>query len=192
MEILLSELKRIPGLGPKGASRIALWLLSDPSRRSIPLSRALANAAEKITLCLECGFWAEATLCKICSDSTRNGSVLCVVEQPMDVLSIEKTGIFRGLYHVLGGRLSPLNQVGPEHLRISQLLKRVEQLKPQEVILALGADVESLATMSYLSSILKEKMIKVSKIAFGIPAGGGIEHADVLTLQNAFKGRSLL
>lgn len=190
LETLLSEFRRIPGIGPRGAMRIAIWLLANRDQRAMPLSKAIAEAAQKIVSCPECGFWTEEPLCRICSNPARIHSQICVVEQSTDVLAIEKTGVFRGVYHVLGGRLSPLNQIGPEKLRIRDLLERVERQPPSEVILALGAEVECIATANYLASLLREKNIAVSKIAFGLPAGGGLEHADVVTVQNAILGRT--
>lgn len=139
--------------------------------------------------CAKCGFFAEKELCTICLDPGRDPSLLCVVEQPTDVLPLERTGEFSGLYHTLGGKLSPLDHVGPENLRIESLLQRVRGERPQEVILALSADVEGEATASYLGELLAGEGARITRIAQGLPAGAGLESADDLTLARAFSGR---
>lgn len=190
LEALLRELRRLPGVGPKSAERIALWLLADASRRSMPLAESLQAASATVRPCNKCGFFSVQELCPVCSDPKRGGLEICVVEHATDILPIEKTGLFRGRYHALGGKLSPLDRIGPENLRIRELLDRLDEEQPTEIILALSADVEGGATTSYLASLLRERGIAVSRVAHGLPAGGGLEHADSLTLQSALAGRS--
>jgi recombination protein RecR len=189
---LAREFRRLPGIGPRSAERIALWLCSAGDARPADLAAALSHAAQSIRPCADCGFFATASLCEICADSTRAGREICVVEQATDVLPIERTGNFQGLYHVLGGRLAPLDHIGPEHLRIEGLLERIASQHPAEIILALSADVEGEATTSYLHEILSTRGVPVTRIAHGLPAGGGLDHADPLTLQRALAGRRRL
>lgn len=160
--------------------------------RPLDLSEALRNAEQSLKACQKCGFFATQELCVICEDTSRAGGELCVVEQATDILPIERTGLFRGLYHVLGGRLAPLDHVGPDQLRISELLKRVEAEAPTEIVLALSADVEGEATTNYVAQLLSTTGVKLTRIAHGLPAGGGLEHADPLTLQRAWSGRNPL
>lgn len=192
LDALLAELRRLPGVGPKSAERMALWLLTASSARAIPLGEALQNAAAALRACALCGFHTEAELCPVCSDPARGGREICVVEQTTDILPMERTGLFQGRYHALGGKLSPLDRIGPEQLRLAPLLQRLESERPTEIILALSADVEGGATTSYLAGLLRERGVRVSRVAHGLPAGGGLEHADALTLRNALSGRSLL
>jgi len=186
---LTKELRRLPGIGPRSAERIALWILSNKDSRPTQLAAALVSAAESIHPCQQCGFFATGDLCEICLQPSRSGREICVVEQATDILPLEKTGTFNGLYHSLGGRLAPLDHVGPDQLRITSLTKRVEQESPTEIILALSADVEGEATTNYLIEILAPTGIPVTRIAHGLPAGGGLEHADQITLQRALSGR---
>jgi recombination protein RecR len=190
LETLLRELRRLPGIGPKSAERMALWLLADSSQRSIPLAAAVQAAASSVRPCAKCGFFCVEELCDVCADPKRGGREICVVEHATDILPIERTGLFRGRYHSLGGKLSPLDHIGPDKLRIGELMNRLEDEQPTEVILALSADVEGGATTSYLAAMLKERGVPVSRVAHGLPAGGGLEHADSLTLQSALSGRS--
>jgi recombination protein RecR len=186
---LTRELRRLPGLGPRSAERCALWLLGHKDARPAQLAEAISAAASSIHPCRECGFFAEGELCGICSQAARQGKELCVVEQATDILPLERSGVFCGLYHALGGRLAPLDHIGPEQLRIDPLLHRIEKNRPSEIILALSADVEGEATTNYLTEILTPQGIPVTRIAHGLPAGGGLEHADQLTLQRALTGR---
>jgi len=188
-EVLLKELRRLPGIGQRSAERIAIWLLTSPDARPANLAKALETAAATVRPCQACGFFATDTLCPICADPSRAGRELCVVENATDILHIERAGFFKGQYHALGGKLSPLERVGPESLRIPQLLKRIEETRPTEIILALSADVEGAATTHYLAEILAEKQVPVTRVAHGLPAGGGLEFTDPLTLQNAIAGR---
>jgi len=186
---LINELKRLPGVGPRSAERIALWILQNPKAEPGALSDALVTAARDITACGICGFFATAEGCPVCSDHARDRTKLCVVEQATDVLPIERSGAFRGMYHCLGGKLSPLDNVTPEDLRIGSLIRRVGELSGMEVILAVGADVEGEATANYLAESLQVKDCEVTRLAQGLPAGGDLEHADALTLSRAFEGR---
>lgn len=187
---LIRELKQLPGIGPRSAERIAVWLLQHPKAQPAALAGALEAADEKIRDCPTCGFFATEEGCGICDDQSRDEYGLCVVEQATDVLPLERSGVFRGRYHCLGGKLSPLDRVTPEDLRIAQLLRRLEAIPHEvEVVLALGSDVEGEATANYLVDLLRGKNCTLSRIAQGLPAGGGLEHADDLTLMRAMQGR---
>jgi recombination protein RecR len=189
---LARELRRLPGIGPRTAERIGLWLASSKDARPLDLAEALRQAAENLRSCAICGFFATEELCEVCRDENRIGREICVVEQATDILPIERTGSFTGRYHVLCGRLAPLDHIGPEQLRIDALLARVKTEAPAEIILALSADVEGEATTNYLAEALAPLEVPVTRIAHGLPAGGGLEHADPLTLQRALAGRSPL
>jgi recombination protein RecR len=189
---LTRELRRLPGIGPRTAERIALWLASSKDARPLELARALRGAAENLRACAICGFFATQERCQICQDENRAGREICVVEQATDILPIERTGFLKGRYHVLGGRLAPLDHIGPEQLRIGALLARVKNEAVTEIILALSADVEGEATTNYLAETLAPLGVPVTRIAHGLPAGGGLEHADPLTLQRALAGRNPL
>ena len=189
---LARQLRRLPSIGPRSAERIALWLTTSPDAHVEALAGALSAAAKEMRACERCGFFATDTECAICAAPERAGREICVVETATDVLPIERTGFFGGRYHALGGRLAPLENVGPEDLRIEALVARVAGEKPTEVILALSADVEGEATANYLAEILAATGVPVSRIAQGLPAGGGLEHADQLTLQRALAGRTAM
>ncbi|MBV9273524.1 MAG: recombination protein RecR [Verrucomicrobia bacterium] len=189
LQTLIQELRRMPGVGPRSAERIALWIIQAPNARAIDISEAIKKVSAGILSCQECGFFAEEKICAICSDPSRERSVLCVVEQPTDVLPLERTGAFRGLYHTLGGKLSPLNHVGPEDLRFEALLRRIKEMRPAELILAVGTDVEGEATASYIVHLLEGMEIRVSRLAQGLPAGFGLDNADEATIANAYRGR---
>jgi len=186
---LVAELKRLPGIGPRSAERMAVWLLQHKKAEPLVLAEALVEAHGKIIACPVCGFFATRETCGICSDPKRDDTILCVVEQATDVLPLERSGAFKGRYHCLGGKLSPLDRVSPEDLNIPELLRRVEAGGEMEIILALGADVEGEATSNYLADMLRGKSARVTRIAQGLPAGGGLEHADELTLIRALQGR---
>src|SRR3954471_6366309 len=156
---LIAELKRMPGVGPRSAERIALWMVQRPDSRSAEIARAIGEVTAEIRPCTRCGFFATGPLCEICTDESRDASVICVVENATDVLPIERTGVFKGRYHTLGGRLSPLEHVAPEDLRIDALIERVRNEQPAEVILALGAEVEGEATASYLADLLRPQPV---------------------------------
>ncbi|MBJ07213.1 MAG: recombination protein RecR [Verrucomicrobiaceae bacterium] len=186
---LIDELRRLPGVGPRSAERMALWLLQSSKAQPNALAESIQNAATLVTSCGECGFFATVEGCPVCSDPARDKAKICVVEQATDVLPIERSGAFKGFYHCLGGKLSPLDNVGPEDLRIAALLRRLEGLQDIEVILALSADVEGEATASYLEELLAERKSSLTRLAQGLPAGGDLEHADALTVSRAFEGR---
>lgn len=186
---LVRELRRLPGLGPRSAERCALWLLGHADARPSMLSEAIMRAVGEVAPCGRCGFFAIGELCEICRTPSRGGGALCVVEHATDILPIERSGVFGGLYHSLGGRLSPLDHIGPDDLRIDALLGRLREGTHSEVILALSADVEGEATTNYLIEVIAPTGVAVTRIAHGLPAGGGLEHADQLTLQRAMSGR---
>ena len=182
----------MPGVGPRSAERIALWMVRARNDQPEQISRAIADTRQSIRSCNLCGFFSTNELCEICADSSRTTELLCVVEQPTDILPLEKTGAFRGRYHSLGGKISPLDHVGPDDLRIKELLQRIDQEKVTEIIFALPADVEGESTTNYIVDLLKDKPISLTRIARGIPAGGGLESADELTLSAALTGRTKL
>jgi len=190
---LAAQLRRLPGIGPRGAERIALWLLGGKDRtRPADLASAMLEAAKTVHPCPECGLLTDAPRCGICADETRAGGPMCVVEEATDILPLERTGAFRGRYHALGGRLAPLDHIGPDDLRIPALLSRCRATPPpSEIILALSADVEGEATAHYLAELLRAEFpsLPVTRIAQGLPAGGGLESADELTLSRALTGR---
>jgi recombination protein RecR len=185
---LTAALSRLPGIGPRSAERLALHLAQSESASVRQLAESLLAAREKIHACGICGALTEKDPCAICSDSRRDGSCICVVERPVDVFPFEKAGIFRGKYHVLGGKLSPLNGVEPEDLRIPALEARMES-GVSEIVLALSTDVEGDATTYYLAKRLAGKGAKISRLAYGLPAGSGLEFADDITLTRALEGR---
>ena len=184
---LVEELRRLPGVGPRSAERMAIWLLQSAKADPLALAAVLEKAKAEVVSCPTCGFFATADRCAICADHSRE-PILCVVEQATDVLPLERSGVFKGRYHCLGGKLSPLDNVTPEDLRIGQLLRRIEAENVPEVILAPGSDVEGEATANYLAILLRGKC-HITRIAQGLPAGGGLEHADALTLARAMEGR---
>ena len=187
---LIAGLKHLPDIGPRNAERIAVWLLQNPKADPLALAESLVTAKQSIQPCARCGFFATADGCGLCDDPRRDDQQICVVEQATDVLPLERSGAFRGRYHCLGGKLSPLDRVSPEDLRIPPLLRRIEAGDGDiEVILALGSDVEGEATANYLAEILRGRNCSVTRIAQGLPAGGGLEHADALTLTRALQGR---
>lgn len=190
---LIARLKRMPGVGRRGAERLALWFLQQGRTEAQALSAALAETAQQVSLCPECGFFAEqGQLCIACSDPERESDLLCVVEQPTDVLPIERSGVFRGLYHCLGGKISPLQGVMPEDLDLPRLFDRIRRRPGCEVILAVGSDVDGEATALYLADQLSRLDCKVTRLAQGMPAGSGLEHADAVTLMYALQGRRSL
>jgi recombination protein RecR len=189
---LIAQLRQMPGIGPRSAERIALWIVQARENQPEQIAGAIGTTRKTVHPCALCGFFATEELCEICADSSRAVDLLCVVEQPTDILPLEKTSAFRGRYHSLGGRISPLDHVGPEDLRIKQLLDRVEKENFSEIIFALAADVEGEATTNYLVDLLKNKGPNLTRIAHGLPAGGGLESADELTLYQALSGRTKL
>jgi len=192
IKILIEELKRLPGIGEKNAQRLAFHLLEVSGERAEGLAGALLRMKETVRHCRRCFNLTEEDLCSICRSAGRLEGVLCVVQTPRDLMAIESTGQFKGRYHVLMGVLSPMKGIGPEDLKIAQLVARVEKEGIREIILATNLDVEGEATASYLLSILKPQGVRISRIARGIPIGGSLEHADSVTLGLAIDGRSEL
>lgn len=189
---LIAALTRLPGIGPRSAERLALHLMLAEPDRTEQLARALLEARQRVQTCQQCGGLTEVDPCALCTDPRRDAGSLCVVERPTDILLIEKAGVFRGRYHVLGGKLSPLNGIEPEDLRIAALERRLETEPVQEVILALPTDVEGDATSHYLARCLQGRSVRVTRLAHGLPAGSGLEYADELTLSRALEGRAPL
>jgi recombination protein RecR len=188
-EKLQKHLKQLPGVGYRSAERIALHLLVERPERLPALVEALQSAAVVVHRCSRCGNLAEGEQCAICADEKRPSSVVCVVEQVPDLVAIERSGAFRGTYHVLHGKLSPIQGVGPEHLNLSSLVARIEAGEIQELILALSNDVEGEATCHYLVDRVPAGRVRVTRIGFGLPSGGGVLYADSITLKSALDGR---
>jgi len=186
---LVAALGRLPGIGPRSAERLALHLVQTDAGFVRQLADALVNARTKISACERCGALTESQPCSLCADDRRDASLLCVVERALDVLSFEKSGTFKGRYHVLGGKLSPLNGIGPEDLRIAELEQRLADGPIREIILALSSDVEGDATCHYLAKRLAGDGRHITRLAQGLPVGGGLEFADELTLSRALEGR---
>ena len=186
---LTAALAKLPGVGPRSAERIALHLVQAESAAVRHLADAMVSARERIGFCDTCGALTEKSPCAICEDPRRDASLVCVVERAVDILSVEKSGTFRGKFHVLGGKISPLDGVEPDDLKISDLEKRLTLEPIKEIIIALGTDVEGDATSNYLAKRLARGGLKISRIGFGLPAGSGLEFADELTLNRALEGR---
>lgn len=186
---LVAALAKLPGVGPRSAERMALHLVQSDSAAVRQLADAILLAKEKIQFCTTCGALTEKSPCSICDDPRRDASLVCVVERAVDILSIEKSNAFRGKFHVLGGRISPLDGVEPEDLRIAELEKRLSLEPIKEIVIALSTDVEGDATSAYLAKRLARSNLKISRIAYGLPAGSGLEFADELTLSRALEGR---
>ena len=185
---LVAQLTRLPGIGSRTAQRLAFHVLSTPKDEALALATAIAEVKERVRFCRECGNLTEDELCTICLDARRDRTVVCVVEQPVDVISLERTHEYRGLYHVLGGSLSPLDGVEPEHLRIDELLRRVAQGEIREVVLATNPNMTGEATAAYLADRLRDRAT-VTRLASGLPVGGDLEYADEVTLGRALAGR---
>jgi len=186
---LIAALSKLPGIGPRSAERIALHVVQQEPHAVKLLAELLLEARQRVRFCETCGGLTERTPCAICADPRRDDALLCVVEHPVDILSVEKAGAFRGKYHVLGGKISPLNGVEPEDLRIAELEKRLSSDAIKELVIALGTDVEGDATGFYLAQRLARPGLKITRIAHGLPAGTGLEYADELTLSRALEGR---
>jgi recombination protein RecR len=185
---LVAQLTRLPGIGSRTAQRLAFHVLSTPKDEALALATAIEEVKERVRFCRECGNLTEEELCAICLDARRDRTVVCVVEQPVDVISLERTHEYRGLYHVLGGSLSPLDGVEPEHLRIAELLQRVAQGEIREVVLATNPNMTGEATAAYLADRLRDRAT-VTRLASGLPVGGDLEYADEVTLGRALAGR---
>jgi len=188
VENLVAQLSRLPGIGTRTAQRLTFHLLRVPKDEALALAEAIREVKERIGFCRQCGNLTESELCAICSDSRRDRSLVCVVEQPADLLSVERTHEYRGVYHVLGGALSPLDGVEPQHLRIDELVRRVERDGVEEVVLATNPNMTGEATAAYLADRLRGRT-RVTRLASGLPVGGDLEYADEVTLGRALTGR---
>jgi recombination protein RecR len=186
---LIDELGRLPGVGPKSAQRIAFHIIQSDRIDVSRLAEILKTVKERVKFCTTCGNISEEELCRICKDPRRDNSSICVVEESKDVLAIEKTREFKGKYHVLGGAISPIDGIGPESLRIKELMTRLAQTQINEVIIATDPNLEGEATATYLTRLIKPLGVKVSRLASGLPVGGDLEYADEITLGRAFEGR---
>lgn len=189
LQDLIDALGRLPGIGPKSAQRIAFYVLSRPKAEAELLAQALIDAKEKIRFCTKCGNIAQEELCPICRNPKRDQSVICVVEEAKDVGAIERTRSYRGLYHVLGGAIDPINGIGPEQLRLRELLSRLSGDTVQEIIIATNPNIEGEATAAYLTRTISPLGLKVTRLASGLPVGGDLEYADEVTLGRALEGR---
>jgi recombination protein RecR len=188
VENLVAQLSRLPGVGQRTAQRLAFHLLQRPKDEALALATAIADVKERVRFCRECGNLTEEETCEICRDARRDRSVICVVEQPVDLISLERTAEFRGLYHVLGGALSPLDGVEPRDLRIDDLLRRVDANGVHEVVLATNPNMTGEATAAYVADRLRGR-VRVTRLASGLPVGGDLEYADEVTLGRALAGR---
>ena len=188
VENLVAQLTRLPGVGSRTAHRFAFHLLRVPKEEALALAAAIQDVKERVRFCDECGNLTEDAVCAICLDARRDHSVICVVEHPVDLISLERTHEFRGLYHVLGGSLSPIDGVEPEHLRIDELLRRVDRNGVQEVVLATNPNMTGEATAHFLADRLRGR-VRVTRLASGLPVGGDLEYADEVTLGRALAGR---
>jgi recombination protein RecR len=192
LENLIEQLCGLPGIGPKSAQRIAFFLLSIPRADAVEIARAIVEVKDKIRFCSTCFNISEGEVCSICSDPRRDESVICVVEEPRDVIAIERSGRFRGRYHVLGGAISPIDGVGPEELRFRELMGRLRDGNVKELIAATNPNAEGEATALYLAQLVRPLGITVTRIARGLPVGGDLEYADEVTLGRALDGRTEL
>lgn len=186
---LVEELNRLPGIGPKSAQRLAFHIVKTQGEDARRLAEAIIRAKERVRFCRECFGVAEGELCRICSDPGREGTVICVVEEPKDVSAVEKAGVIKGRYHVLGGAISPMDGVGPDDLRVKELLNRVHRDGVAEVIIATNPNLEGNATAMYVAGLLKPLDVRVTRLAAGLPVGGDLEYADEVTLGQALEGR---
>lgn len=189
LQRLLDELGRLPGIGPKSAQRIAYYLLEADAEEARRLATAILEVKEQVHFCPICFSYATRDTCDVCSDASRDRTTICVVSEPRDVSAIERTGSYHGLYHVLGGVISPMDKIGPEQLRVKELLSRLASGEVQEVILATNPDVEGETTATYLSRIIRPLGVRVSRLASGLPVGGDLEYADEVTLGRAIEAR---
>ncbi len=186
---LIDELARLPGIGPKSAQRLAFWLVKAPDEDARRLAAAIVQAKERISFCQECGNVAEGDLCRICRDPSRDTSLICVVEEPKDAGALERTSLIKGRYHILGGAISPLDGIGPDDLRVQELLDRIARDGVTEVIIATNPNLEGNATAMYVAALIKPLGIRVTRLASGLPVGGDLEYADEVTLSQALEGR---
>ena len=186
---LIDELARLPGIGPKSAQRLAFYMVKASAEDARRLAEAIVGAKEKVRFCRECFSVAEGELCRVCRDPGRDPTVVCVVEEPKDQAAVEKAGVIKGRYHILGGAISPLDGIGPDDLRVQELLDRVARNGVEEVILATNPNLEGNATAMYVAALLKPIGVRVTRLASGLPVGGDLEYADEVTLGQALEGR---
>ncbi len=191
-ERLVEALKKLPGIGRKTALRLAFYLLKTADEEALQLSKAIKEAKEGIRFCSQCGNITEHDICEVCADPSRDTSLLCIVEEPMDLYALEKADFYRGLYHVLGGALSPLDGIGPAELSIDTLRERVKTGAFREIIIATNPDTEGEATALYIAKMMRSFDLKITRIATGVPMGSNIDYADSITLSRAFKSRGEL
>lgn len=189
MKALIEEFSKMPGIGRKSAQRLAFYILRSPKSEAEALAKAVIKVKESVRFCGICNNLSDEETCEICKSSSRNKSLLCIVEEPNDIVTIERAGFFFGLYHVLLGSLSPLDGIGPSDLKIKELLDRVKKEKLKEIIIATDFNTEGEATALYLLKVLKPYGVKLTRVAYGIPVGGGLEYADQATIAKAFEGR---
>ncbi len=189
VENLINEFRKLPGIGPKSAKRIVFYLLKLPNSDVAKLSQALVEMKEKVKICKSCYNLTEEDICSICKDQSRDKKKICIVEEVSDLIIIEKTGEYRGLYHILGGLLSPIENIGPREIRIPKLLERIKEDNTEEVIMALNPTVEGESTAMYLKKILSPLGVKITRLASGIPVGGDLEYADEVTIGRAISDR---
>ena len=192
IQVLLDELGRLPGIGPKSAQRIAYWLLNAERSDALRLADAIVQVKDSVHFCERCFNYAQDDLCEICASPTRNATTICVVSAPHDIPPIERTAVYEGVYHVLGGALSPMEGIGPDDLRISELMARLADGSVTEVMLATNPNVEGETTASYLARLIKPLGVKVTRLASGLPVGGDLEFADEVTLGRAIESRRTL
>ncbi len=192
IERLIDAFSRLPGIGPKTAARLTYFLLRAPDELALELAEALRDIKERVRYCRRCFNVAEGELCAICADEHRDARLICVVEEPLDVVAMERSGAYRGLYHVLHGVINPLENVGPDDLRIRELIERVQKEDVEEVILATNPNMEGEATAMYIARLLRPLGIRVTRLAHGLPVGGDLEYADQHTLARALEGRQPL
>jgi recombination protein RecR len=186
---LIRQITKLPGIGEKTAERLALHILKMPPPNAEQLAQSIIEVKNRTRSCSRCHAWSDDTLCHICQDASRNGTQLCVVEQPADMVAVEKSGAFQGVYHILGGVLSPMNGVGPDDIRIADIFRRVRAEALQEVVIATSTSVEGEATAAYLAEQLQSLPIKVTRIASGVPMGGDLKYVDQVTLKRALETR---
>lgn len=189
IRMLIRYLSRLPGVGEKTAERLAIHILGRPLEEAEQLARSIVAVKQKVRLCSQCFALSDGELCRICQDVSRDPTLICVVEQPADMVAIEKSGVFKGLYHILGGALSPMEGVGPDDLHLKELLERSAQSVVREIILATGTNVEGESTAAYIAQQLASQPIKVSRIASGVPVGGDLKYIDQMTLKCAMESR---
>jgi recombination protein RecR len=189
MKMLVEEFSKMPGIGPKTAQRLAFYILKASKDDAVALSQAIVKVKDSVRSCKICNNLSDEEICEICKSPSRDRSILCIVEEPNDIITVEKAGDYRGVYHVLLGSLSPLDGIGPQELKIKELLERMKKEKFREIIIATDFNTEGEATALYLSKILKDSGAKITRVAYGIPVGSDLEHADQATIIKAFEGR---